>query len=350
VLLCLFVSCNNTPDSEKAVAFSMSKAMKARCKFVTSSLVDLKNEIRLFGKIEADNNKVAHVFSVVGGLVTSINVGLGDYVKQGQLLATIQSSQAAEYEQEHLDAIGEIAIAEKNLQVQRDLFAGKLNSEKEVKLAEIELQKAQANLGRINEIINIYNFKKGSIFPLIAPMDGFIVSKKININELLLDSETEPLFSIANIDEIWAVAFVSESNISKIKEGYNASIKTLAFPDQEYHGTIEKIYNIIDPATKAMKIRIRIPNKDYKLKPDMNCIVNVSYSDHQKMVAIPSSAIIFDKSKYWVMVYKNDNNIKVRKVDIYRQLGDTSYINNGLYPGETVISKNGLLIYDAIND
>jgi cobalt-zinc-cadmium efflux system membrane fusion protein len=181
-------------------------------------------------------------------------------------------------------------------------------------------------------------------------MDGFIVSKKININELLLDSETEPLFSIANIDEIWAVAFVSESNISKIKEGYSTSIKTLAFPDREYHGTIEKIYNIIDPATKAMKIRIRIPNKDYKLKPDMNCIVNVNYSDHQKMVAIPSSAIIFDKSKYWVMVYKNDNNIKVRKVDIYRQLGDTSYISNGLYPGETVISKNGLLIYDAIND
>ena len=111
-LLCLS-SCKPKAPTATVTAFSISKAMKARCEFAKAELMDLKNEIRLFGKIEADNNKTAHVFSVVGGLVTSINVGLGDYVKQKELLATIQSSQAAEYEQEHLDAIGEIAIAEK---------------------------------------------------------------------------------------------------------------------------------------------------------------------------------------------------------------------------------------------
>ena len=99
-----------------------------------------------------------------------------------------------------------------------------------------------------------------------------------------------------------------------------------------------------------MKVRVKIPNSDLKLKPEMHCTVSVSFSENKKMIAIPSSAVIFDKSKYWVMVFKDKHNIETRRVDIYRQLGEITYIKSGLEEGETVISKNGLLIYDAIND
>jgi len=68
------------------------------------------------------------------------------------------------------------------------------------------------------------------------------------------------------------------------------------------------------------------------------------------MIALPSSAIIFDKSKNWVMVYKDRSNIETRPVEVYNQFGDTTYIRHGLKEGETVISKNQLLIYDALND
>lgn len=343
-------SCKTKVLKEDATAFSMSDTMMSKCTFYKATKDDVKNEIRLFGKIEADNNKTAQVFSAVGGLVTSINVGLGDYVKQGEVLATIQSSEVAKYEQERLDAITEVAVAEKNLQVANDLFAGKLNSEKDVTLAETELQKAKANLAKIKEIYSIYNFKKGSVFPVTAPVSGFVITKKININELLRPDENEPLFSIANTDEIWAVAYVNESNIAHIKENYDAVVNTLAFPDSSYKGKIEKIYNVIDANTKSMKFRVRIPNRDYKLKPDMNCTVSVHFSENQSMVSVPSSSVIFDKSKYWVMVFKDKVHIETRQVEVYRQLGDTTYIQSGLQEGENVISKNGLLVYDAIND
>ncbi len=342
--------CKQNSLEENATAFSLSDTMLSRCEFYTAEAEDVKNEIRLFGKMEADNNKMAQVFSVVGGLVNSINVGLGDFVEQGTVLATIQSSEVAHYEQEKLDALNEVAIAEKKLQVERDLFAGKLNSEKDVKMAETELDKAKANLNRIQEIYRIYQFKKGSIFPITAPISGFVIEKKVNSNELLRPDENEPLFSIANTSEIWAVAYVNESNISHIRENYQVVVKTLAFPDEKYTGTIEKIYNVIDPNTKSMKFRVRIANTDFKLKPDMNCTISVHYSEGKNMIAIPSSAIIFDKSKYWVMVFKDRNNIETRQVEIYRQLGDKTYISSGLTKGETIISGNGILIYDAIND
>src|SRR5690606_27672455 len=155
-------------------------AMMDRCKFHVVGKEDVKNEIRFFGKLEANNNKTAQVFSAVGGLVKTINVGLGDYVKQGQVLATIQSSEVATYEKERVDAVSHVTIADTALQVARDLYAANQNTEMEVKHGEEELEKDNATLSKINELYGIYNFKKGSTSPVTAPISGFVVVQKIN--------------------------------------------------------------------------------------------------------------------------------------------------------------------------
>lgn len=346
----MILSCKNNTLEENTKAFSMSDTMIDKCKFHKVESEDVKNEIRFFGKLEANNNKTAQVFSPLGGLVKSIHVGLGDYVKQGDVLVMIQSSDVASFQKEKLNAINDVFVAEKNLQVAKDLFAGKLNSEKDVTVVEKELEKAQTELARINEVYRIYNIKAGSVFSIRAPISGFVVDKKININEMIRPDEDEPMFSIANTNEIWAVAYVNESDISQIKENYEVVVNTLAFPDTIYRGKIDKIYNVIDANTKSMKFRVQLENADFKLKPDMNCTVRVHYSENKLMSVVPSSSVIFEKSKYWVMVFKDRHNVETRQVDVYRQLGDITYIKSGISEGETVISENGLLIYDALND
>jgi cobalt-zinc-cadmium efflux system membrane fusion protein len=82
----------------------------------------------------------------------------------------------------------------------------------------------------------------------------------------------------------------------------------------------------------------------------MMATVNVFFTENKKLMAVPSSSIIFDKSKNWVMVFKDRQNIDTRQVEVYRQLGTTTYLTSGLTAGEKVISKNGLFVYDAIND
>jgi membrane fusion protein, heavy metal efflux system len=348
--LIIVFGCETRANHEVSAAFSMSDTMMARCEFFKIRSEEVKNEIRFFGKISADKNKMAQVYNVVGGNVTEIRVEVGDYVKQGQILASMRNSEVAEFEKEKFDAINDVANAEKNLQVTRDLFTGKLSSEKDLTAAERELEKARAELKRINEIYKIYNLKDGSVYNITAPLSGFIVTKNINKNEQLRPDQSDPLFSIAEINEVWALANVNESDISKVNMGYDAEIRTLSFPDEVYKGKVDKIFNAIDPETKAMKIRVKIPNADFRLKPDMNATMTVRYTEPRQMVAVPSSAVIFDKSKYWVMVFHDRYNIETRKVDVYRQLGETTYIERGLVDGEKVISRNGILIYDALND
>jgi len=337
-------------QSDTGVAFSMSDTMLARCTFDTVRMQDVKDELKLFGKVTADNSRQTHIYPIMSGDVVSIPVELGDYVKQGQVLATVRSSEVADFQRQLLDARADLAMAEKNLQVSRELYAGKINSEKDVTAAEKELEKSKAELSRINEVYNIYHLKDGSIYNITAPISGFIIHKDITQNEQLRSDKSDVIFSIAQIDEVWVLANVNESYISRVETGYEAEVRTISYPDKVFKGKVDRIFNVIDPDTKAMKILVKIRNQELLLKPEMNATVTLKYSEHRELIAVPSSAVIFDKSKNWVMVFRDRHTINTRQIEVYRQLGDVTYVSVGLKDGERVISKNGLMIYDALND
>ncbi|NBV14937.1 MAG: efflux RND transporter periplasmic adaptor subunit, partial [Sphingobacteriia bacterium] len=158
------------------------------------------------------------------------------------------------------------------------------------------------------------------------------------------------IFDIAEIKEVWAIANVNESEINKVKLGLDAAVSTLSYPDRKFFGKVDKIFNVIDPDTKAMKVRIKLSNDDFLLKPEMQATIKLSFFENSDMLAIPGEAIVFDQSKNFVMVFNDRNNIETRPVDVFRQVGNTVFIHSGLKEGEKVITRNQLLIYDALND
>ena len=82
----------------------------------------------------------------------------------------------------------------------------------------------------------------------------------------------------------------------------------------------------------------------------MHATVSLKFDEGGSMTAIPAGAVIFDRSKNWVMVFKNRSTIETREVTVYKMLNDIAYIRTGLKDNEQVISKNQLLVYDALND
>lgn len=350
IAVIILSGCKQNKIEETGVVFSISDTMMERCEFSLATQQDVKNELMLFGKIAADNNRQASIYPIMSGYVLEIHAELGDYVKQGQKLATMRSSEVADFQRQLMDARADLALAEKDVQVANELFEGKINSEKDVIAAQKEFDKAKAELNRIEEVYRIYGLKEGSLFNITAPISGFIVYKDITQNEQLRSDKSDIIFSIAQIDEIWVLGNVNESEISKVKIGYEAEIKTISYPDKIFSGRIDRIFNAIDPSTKAMKILVKIQNPGLLLKPEMNATITIKYSENKKLIEVPSSSVIFDKSKNWVMVFKDRHTIETRSVEVYRQLGDITYLLSGLREGEKVISKNGLMMYDALND
>ncbi|WP_129714774.1 efflux RND transporter periplasmic adaptor subunit [Pedobacter sp. SYP-B3415] len=337
-------------QEEKKETFVLSDTMLKSTKTAPVVQQVLKNELRFFGKITADNNKLIEIFPVVGGNVVKVLVELGDFVQKGQLLATVRSTEVAGFEKELQDAGNDVLIGEKNLKAAQELFEGRLNTDRDVAEAKSQLEKARSQLNRVKETYSIYHLKQGSTYEVRSPISGFIVQKNINQDMQLRSDRTDNIFDIAQIDDVWALANVSESDINKVKLGVDAQVTTISYGDRAFRGKVDKIFNVIDPDTKSMKVRIKLENPGYLLKPEMRASILLSFPEDQKMLSVPAGALIFERSRYFVMVFKSRYRIETREVKVFRQVGETAYISDGLKEGDQVITQNQLLIYDALND
>lgn len=341
---------NHASEAEVKESFVLSDTMLKSTTFTETKIEPLRNELKLFGKITTDNNKLIEVFPVVGGNVTNVYAELGDYVEKGKILARIKSTEVAGYEKDLIDAKNDVLVAKNNLKVAQELFDGKLNTERDVLEAKSQLEKVQSQLNRIEEIYKIYRLSGNSSYEVRAPISGFIIQKNINQDMQLRSDHTDNIFDIAEINEVWVLANVNESDIGQIKLGVEAEVTTISYPDKKFIGKVDKIFNIIDPDTKAMKIRIKLDNKGYLLKPEMRATVTLNFEEEKKMTCIPTESVIFDRSKSYVIVFKDRYNVETRLVNVFRQVGDRTYLTSGLKEGEKVVTKNQLLIYDALND
>ena len=348
--LVVLVSCSKKEETEKKEVFQITDVMLKTTQFAKVEPQQLKNELRFFGKISADKNKMIEVYPVVGGNVEKVYVELGDYVKKGQIMATIRSTEAAGYEKDLQDARSQVLVAKNALKVAQEMFEGKLVTEKEVLQAKSDLSVAQSQLNRMQQTYKIYNLKPGSIYQVVAPISGYVIQKNINQDMQLRSDRTDNIFDVADTNDVWAIANVNESDINQVGLGMDASVSTLSNPDKKFSGKVDKIFKVIDPETNAMNIRVVLNNSASLLVPESKATINVSYKENKSMLAIPASALIFDNNKNYVMVYKSKTNLETRPVDVFRQVGDIAYIASGLNEGETVITHNQLYFYEALND
>lgn len=348
--LMLFLSCrqNNTPVV--SVPFRISDSMWHQIQLDTVGEQPVQSQLRFAGKIVPQDNKTARIYPVVAGFVTSVNVSLGQYVKKGQVLATIRSTDMASFDKQRRDAETDLALARKNWKTIQELYTSRLTTERELALAEKELETQEAELRRINEVLRIYHAGEGSSYTVISPLSGFVIDKKITADMQLPEGLGESLFTIAQIDEVVVDANAYETDIAALNPGMSVTVQLVSYPDKIWNGKIDQILNVLDPETRTLKFKVRLPNPDLLLKPEMAATVTVYKNEEQRLPSVPSRALVFDKNKHFLLVYHGRDSVETRAVQTFRSIDGNTYIQSGIQPGEQIISRNGLLIYDALND
>jgi len=343
-------SCNKDVSTPTETKFTLTETLSNQKELAEVTTQTVESELTLTGKISFNEDKVARVFPLAGGFVRDLNVELGDYVNKGQTMAIIRSPEIAGFTREGVAAESQVRLAEKNAQVAAELYKSGNISEVELINAQRELENAKGELARIQAVLDMYGAGTGSTYPIKSPVSGVIVQKNIALNMELRTEDISPAFIVGNLDEVWVMANIYESDITKIKEGYDAEVTTISYPDKIFRGKIDKIFSLMDAESKVVKARITLKNENYELKPEMFANVKVTYKEPVKKMTIPSHALIFDKSRYFVMVYKADDDIETREVSVYKDTGNLIYVESGLKEGEKVMTKFNLLVYDALND
>jgi len=335
---------------EKKAAFELSDTMMKQIELDTVRLQPVLSELTFSGQVVSNGDQTAKVFPLVGGVVEDLRVELGDHVTKGQLLAVVRSGEIADIQNQSSSAGTDLAIAKKNLAVAEDQFQAGLASERDVVLAREEARRAAGNVTRSRKQLGIYNVTQDGRYTIKAPISGFITEKNVTESMQYNDSNVDNFFTIANLDQVWVLANVFESDISKVQVGYDADVTTLAYPDKHFRGKVDKVFNVLDPESKVMKVRVRLDNPGYLLKPEMYAQVRIQNTENQKAMAIPAKSVVFDKDRNFVMVYKDRQHVETRPVTILKTVGDVSYVSDGLQPDDIIIAKEQLLVYDELND
>jgi membrane fusion protein, heavy metal efflux system len=346
LLYTIATSCN----SPEAAPITGNNPMDSIMQNVQTAPVTLEKECESFklnGKIQANEDHQAKVYALVSGKIKSVNVALGDKVKAGQTMAVLQSMEVAGNSNDLSLAEANVAMTKKNLESTKDLYEGNLATSREYTTAQVDYNKALSELNRAKSVLAITG-GKNAVYELKAPLTGYVIERNITGNSEVRQDNNNALFTVADLSTVWAIANVYEADISRIHLGDTVKVNTLANPNTPWFGTIDKIYNVLDPANRTMKVRISMPNPNNELMPEMFVTVKVFGSSASNMLTIPSQAIVLDNSKNYVIV-KDAKGLHIKEIQLIKRVDDKAYIQ-GLQEGEQVVTNSQVFIYQALSE
>lgn len=354
-ILAGFVVCSQNCTSSKeaplpAEKISLSDSLISKVIIDTVQAANNRTELSFSAKITANEERKADVFPMLGGSVTHVPVRLGDYVKKGQLLAVMASSDMAGLDKEAISSSAELRDAERGVKQAQQLFESGLSSARELEQAKNEYLIKQAEHKRAQKTLQLNGGSTNGNYALKAPLSGFIIDKNVYANMQVRSDNDKSLFTIADLSTVWAMVNIYESDISRIKEGDQVSVSLLSYPEEDFKGKIDKIYNMIDKESRVMNARVSIPNPGYQLKPGMMSTVKISASSGINLPVVNSRGIIFDNDKNYVVILDNNNKPHIQQVEIGRKTGDRTYISKGLDAGDRIIASKQVFIYESLKN
>jgi multidrug efflux pump subunit AcrA (membrane-fusion protein) len=258
---------------------------------------------------------VTDLYAKDSGYVSQVNHDIGDHVKIGQALAVIEDAElqaqsdraqagvqqakaALEVAKRQLAGMqADLTLQQVTLKRQKELFAGKATTHQtldeaqakqsvstanvetgnaKIALAEADLQAAKAEAERLQALLQ---YDK-----IVAPFDGVVTRRLVNPGDLVqaaTSTRTAPLFSLQKLDTVRVFADVPEASAAGIRPGLPADVKLYGPTGVTVHGTVTRIANALDSATRTMRVEIDLPNPGEKLLPGMYAQVTLGPEPQQ---------------------------------------------------------------------
>lgn len=340
---------------------------------------DIAQTIVASGTVRS-NNRV-EVGAQVSGKITKINVVLGQEVKKGDLLATIDSltqnnnldeakSKLKSYEAQRKSAKVKLQVAQSKYSRISKLYETKSISLDDYETAREELEVAKASVAEYNELIaqatiSVKTAETNLSYTTItSPIDGVVISIPVSEGQTVNSNQSAPtIVQVADLTKMLIKAEVAEGDITKVKTGMNVELTTLANPEIIYKSIIESV----DLATSTLTddeysesvsnssavyyyANIILDNPDNNLRIGMTTTNTIKIKESQNILLVPTVAVQKVNGKSVVKILKENNKVEEREIVTGISDGLSTEVKEGLSEGEEVIvtQLNGTEGLDAL--
>lgn len=330
-------------EGEKELTLTSEEAQRAGVKVEEIKAQSLGETVVVTATIHPDQDRLVRVSPRIEGRVLSAPAKLGDQVRSGQVLSTLDSVEVGENHAAWTQAQTELRIAEADFKRADALNAEEIIPKKDFLRAQADRDKAAAALRAAADRLRLMGGTPGatgsnvSSFSVTAPLAGTVIEKKVTLGELA--SPSEPMFTIADLSRVWIQAALPEAALAKVRLGANAKVSVPAYPGRTFNGRVGHIGAMLDKDTRTVAARIEVPNADGRLKPEMFATATIEVAgDKREAIALPDAAIVLLEGVPTVFVYEQ-GAYEARQVEPGERIAGRTILKSGVKAGDQVVTE-----------
>lgn len=323
-----------------------SSELLAQLKLAEVGRAAVAETLRVAGRIDFDEQRLARIGATVTGRVTQIDAMLGQSVGKGEVLARLNSSELSSQQLAYLKARAQLELNRRNAERAKALFEADVigaaelqrrESEFQISLAETRAAADQLALLGVSAAAIDRLAKHGavdSVTPVVATMNGVVVERKLAQGQVVQPADA--LFVVADLSRLWAVAQVPEQQVSQVKAGQSVSIEVPALGNEKLIGKLIFVGQTIDPETRTVLVRTELDNRDGRLKPAMLASMLIEAKPVERLV-VPASAVVRENDEDHVFVGEGDGAFRLARVKLGPEQGGVRVLLSGLKGGEKLV-------------
>ena len=307
-------------------------------------------EFTTSGVVRAISARYAEVASPVEGRVMRAFARLGQKVAPGSPLFEISAPAVFEAGKVYGQAKEELALAQKNLNRERDLLRNRVGVQKALEEAEANYALRQQELAQARAALEVFQIDPDQFVlgqPLIvrSPIGGEVVNSSFVKSEYLKE-EADPVMIIADLEKVWVVANVKEKDLPLVQALEEVEIHLVAVPDRTLTGQIYHISELLDPDTRSVEILIECDNHERLMKPEMYGMVKLSDKE-ASLIRIPTTAILQEEDAMYVLVEEAERTFRKQPIEAGQSEEGKTVVLSGLREGERIVVKGAFYLLDA---
>lgn len=344
--------CNQENDKSAAqqvrdpLSVTPSPELLDQLKLSDVSTQPVAETLRVSGRIDFDEQRLARIGATVTGRVTDIDALLGQSVKKGEILARLNSSELSSQQLAYLKARAQLELNRRNAERAKALFEADVIGAAELQRRESEYQISKAETRAASDQLQLLGVgpaaidrlgKQGevnSVTPVVATLNGVVVERKLAQGQVVQPADS--LFVVADLSRLWAVAQVPEQQVSQVKAGQSVSIEVPALGHEKLVGKLIFVGQTIDPETRTVLVRTELDNRDGRLKPAMLASMLIEAKPVNRLV-IPAGAVVRENDEDNVFVAVGDGAFRLAKVKLGPEQGGVRVVVSGLKGGEKLV-------------
>lgn len=327
-------------------SISAGPELNARIALGDAMWLEVRETMRVPGRVEVDEARLARIGSPVAGRITDLDATVGQVVRRGQVLATLNSTELSSAQLNFLREQSQRLQALRATERAEQLLKADVIGTAEVQRRQSELTQAEAELNAARDQLKVLGMSESAIQRLadtgtitsrtqvVASVSGTVIERRITEGQMVQPADS--VFLIADLSHVWIVADIPEQASGVARVGEPAAAEIAALPGQQVQGKLAFVSPTVNPETRTVRARMNLANSEGLFKPAMLASMLIS-GKPQKRQLVPAGSIVREENRDHVFVAAGGDAYQMRPVSLGPEYEGRRVLLEGLREGERIV-------------